>query len=162
MAGLFNHHARVPPDKPDQLPYLSPYPPPIPCLPLYPPYLSSYSPPMSYAQETLFDETNGQSWTDQTESIRDGSLGNAPSWGLSSTYTTPPNESPSPQDESRPSPQRRRGHLPGSLIVSTFESARIGAQGSYMAPQEDNVRFIPPNVVLSPLTRNLSALTQDC
>jgi hypothetical protein len=170
MARIFNHHARVPPDKRNQLPYLSPYPPPIPCLPPYTPpmpYLPSHTPPMPYvrfdtAQGALFDDTNDQSWADQTESIRDDDLGNAPSWGLSSTYITPPNESPSSQDGSRPIPQRRQDHLLGSLNASTFEAARIGTQGSYIVPQEDNVRFIPPNVALSPLTGNLSALTQDC
>lgn len=74
----------------------------------------------------------------------------------------PPDESPPSQDESRPSSQRRQDHLLGSLDASRFESARIGAQGSYMMSQEDNVRFISPNVVLSPLTGNPRAFTQDC
>jgi hypothetical protein len=50
----------------------------------------------------------------------------------------------------------------GSLDVSTFESAEIGAQESYMMTQEGNVRFIPPNVALSPLTANPRVFTQDC
>jgi hypothetical protein len=131
------------------------------------PYLLTYSPPTTYvpfdiAQETLFDDTNDQSCVDQTESVRDDSLGNAPSWGQSSTHITPPDQSPPSQDESRPPSQRRQDHLLGSLDVSAFESARIGAQGSYMMSQEDNVRFISPNVVLSPLTGNPRAFTQDC
>jgi hypothetical protein len=150
MAGRSNHHARIPLDERDQLPYLPPYSPPVP-------YVR-----FDTSQETLFDDTNDQSWADETESIRGDSLGNAPSWGLSSTHTTPPDESPPSQDESRPSPQRRQDHLLGSLDASTFESPGIGAQGSYMVSQEDNVRFIPPNVVLLPLTENPRAFTHDC
>jgi hypothetical protein len=150
MAGRSNHRARIPPDERDRFPYLPSYVPPMPHV------------RFDTARVALFDDANDQPWADETESTRGDSLGNAPSWGLSSTLTTPPDESPPLQDESRPSPQRRQDHMLGSLDVSTFESAEIGAQESYMMTQEGNVRFIPPNVALSPLTANPRVFTQDC